>query len=153
MVPVGAELKPELPLFFFFLFYLFLAVLGVCCCMGFSLVAASGGYSLVAAPSSRECGVNSYGAQAWLLCSMWDSPGSGIEPMCLLHWQMGSLPLHHQRSPELPFFSNDAGISRNILWEWPRLTLWTWAFCAATRCLWRSAHSCCVLLIRQLGPG
>ena len=28
--------------------YLFLAVLGLCCCEGFSLVAASGGYSPVA---------------------------------------------------------------------------------------------------------
>ena len=26
--------------------YLFLAVLGLCCCVGFSLIAASGGYSL-----------------------------------------------------------------------------------------------------------
>ena len=28
-------------------FYLFLAALGLCCCLGFSLVAASRGYSLV----------------------------------------------------------------------------------------------------------
>ena len=28
--------------------YLFLAVLGLCCCVGFSLVVVSGGYSLVA---------------------------------------------------------------------------------------------------------
>ena len=34
--------------FFFFLIYLFLAVLGLCCCMDFSLVAVSRGYSLVA---------------------------------------------------------------------------------------------------------
>ena len=31
----------------FYLFILFLAVLGLCCFMGFSLVAASRGYSLV----------------------------------------------------------------------------------------------------------
>ena len=30
--------------------YLFLAVLGLCCCTGFSLVVASGGYSPVAVP-------------------------------------------------------------------------------------------------------
>ena len=30
--------------------YLFLAVLGLCCCIGFSLVGVSGGYSLVAVP-------------------------------------------------------------------------------------------------------
>ena len=34
-------------LFKFFKIYLFLAVLGLCCCTGFSLVASSGGYSLV----------------------------------------------------------------------------------------------------------
>ena len=36
--------------FFFFLIfvYLFLAVLGLCCSVGFSLVVTSGGYSLVA---------------------------------------------------------------------------------------------------------
>ena len=31
-----------------FLLFLFLAVLGLCCCMGVSLVVASGGYSLAA---------------------------------------------------------------------------------------------------------
>ena len=30
---------------------------------------------------------------------MWDLPGSGIPPLCLLHWQMNSLPLNHQWSP------------------------------------------------------
>ena len=34
-------------LFFFKNVYLFMAVLGLCCCAGFSLVAVSGGYSLV----------------------------------------------------------------------------------------------------------
>ena len=38
-------------LFYIILFtYLFLAVLGLCCCTGFSLVVASGGYSPVAVP-------------------------------------------------------------------------------------------------------
>ena len=39
------------PVFFFliiFIYFFFLAVLGLHCCMGFSLVVASGGYSLVA---------------------------------------------------------------------------------------------------------
>ena len=35
---------------FFGLIYLFLAALGLCCCSGFSLVAASRGYSLAAVP-------------------------------------------------------------------------------------------------------
>ena len=33
---------------FMYLFYLFLAVLGLCCCTGFSLVVVIGGCSLVA---------------------------------------------------------------------------------------------------------
>ena len=32
---------------FLFGLFLFLVVLGLCCCVGFSLVAANGGYSLV----------------------------------------------------------------------------------------------------------
>ena len=45
--------SPSWFFFFFFLnfvylFYLFMAVLGLCCSAGFSLVVASGGYSLVA---------------------------------------------------------------------------------------------------------
>ena len=33
--------------FFYYFIYLFLGVLGLCCCMGFSLAVASRGYSLV----------------------------------------------------------------------------------------------------------
>ena len=39
--------------FFNINFYLFLAVLGLHCCVGFSLVVASGGYSLVAVHGLR----------------------------------------------------------------------------------------------------
>ena len=53
--------------------YLLLAVLGFCCCMGFSLVAVCG---LLIEVASR-CGEqtlehrhNSCGTRAWLLCSM-----------------------------------------------------------------------------------
>ena len=63
------------------------------CCVGFSLVAASGGSSLVAirgllpavdslvelrlwSSSSSSCG-----SWAYLLQGMWDLPGPGIEPM------------------------------------------------------------------------
>ena len=40
---------PGKPFFFLFLenIFIYLAVLGLCCCKGFSLVAASGGYPLV----------------------------------------------------------------------------------------------------------
>ena len=42
--------EPNLLSFFFLILFnrLVLAVLGLCCCVGFSLVVASGGYSLVA---------------------------------------------------------------------------------------------------------
>ena len=71
-----------------------------------SLVAASGGYSslwcvgfslwcllLLWSTGSRHVGfsscgswalerrLSSRGARAWLLCSMWDLPGPGLEPM------------------------------------------------------------------------
>ena len=38
----------DIPLVFFKIIYLFLAVLGLRCCEGFSLVVVRGGYSLVA---------------------------------------------------------------------------------------------------------
>ena len=85
-----------------------MAVLSLPCFTGFSLVAGSGYYSLVGALVSRcggfsrcgalapgcegfsSCGsqalqhrLNSCGAELKLLCSMWDLPGSGIEPVSL----------------------------------------------------------------------
>ena len=94
--------------FFFFLInlfiYLFLAVLGLCCCAWLSLVAASRGYSslwcagfsswwllLLRSTGSRhaglsscgsralECRLSSCGARAQLLRSMGDLPGPGLE--------------------------------------------------------------------------
>ena len=83
-------------------------MLGLRCCTGFSLFAASWSYSLVVFqllavvacfrawtvrdqwfwPWTRSCGswplghmLNSCGVQAWLLHSMWDLSGSGIELM------------------------------------------------------------------------
>ena len=41
---------------------------------------------------------NSCGSWAYLLCSTWDLPGSGLNPR-LLHCQVDSLPLSHQGSP------------------------------------------------------
>jgi len=107
--------------------YLFLAVLGLCGCLGFSLVAESGSYSsfqlagfllqsmgsrvcelqeLIYIHRLRSCGsravehrLSSHGARAYLLCGMWDLPGQGPN-LGLLHWQVDSLPLSHQGSPE-----------------------------------------------------
>ena len=62
-----------------FTFY-FLAVLGLCCCVGFTLAVASGGCSLVAVPMLLIA-VVSLGTRAQLLHSMWDIPGLRIEPV------------------------------------------------------------------------
>ena len=66
--------------FFFFLkICLYLAALGL---RGLSLV---WGCSLTWSSGFSCCGawLSSYGAQAYLLCVMWDLPGPGIEPMYL----------------------------------------------------------------------
>ena len=119
------------------LYYLLcLAVLGLCC-SGFSLVVASGSYSLAA---SHCCGFSCCGAPAvgcvgfsgcyvgsvfaaWglqstdsiimvqeLSCSATSgiSPDQGSNP-CLLQWQPDPSPLSHQRSPELDILSSGFG--------------------------------------------
>ena len=65
-------------------FYLFLAMLGLHCCVGFSLVVASGGYSLVAGHGLRIA-VASLVVAHRLSCSMaCEIPDKGLNP-CLLH--------------------------------------------------------------------
>ena len=99
--------------FFFFinLFYLFIfGYFGSSLLYGRSLVAVSGGYSLMqcagfslrwllllqstgsrrsgfSSCGSRalECRLNSCGARALLLCGMWDLPGPGLKPMSPTH--------------------------------------------------------------------
>ena len=67
-------------------------MLGLCCCVGFSLVVASRGYSLAAVHGlltavifcqarALEHRFNSCGVWAKLLCSIWNRPRSGIEPL------------------------------------------------------------------------
>ena len=85
--------------------YIFLAVLGLRCRKGVSLVAESG--LLVGGPSGCRAGLQSAGfgscsIRAQLPCDMWDLPGLGSNP-CPLHWQEDSSPLDHQGSPA-PFF-------------------------------------------------
>ena len=95
-------------------FLKFLSVLGLCCCGGFSLVAKSEGYSLVAvlqSKGSRACGLlklqvlrqehrlNSCGVQTSLLCGMWDIPRSRIEPRSPALWA-DSLPAKSQGKPK-----------------------------------------------------
>ena len=102
--------------------HLFMAVLGLHCCVGFSLVAARRNYSLVSVSrlltavaslvvehcfSTTRAAVprlslhSSCGTWAYLLCC---SPPRGIflgqgSNLCLLHWQVASYPLNHQGSP------------------------------------------------------
>ena len=113
---------------YFFFLKLSLAVLGLSCCLGFSLVAADEGYSLAVAcgfslwwvlllPSQALwCRVQ----QLWVLGSRApaqcrDSRASLLRGMwiffldqgsipCHLHWQADSLPLSHQGSPVARFF-------------------------------------------------
>ena len=65
---------------------IFLPVLGLCCCAGFSLVTGSGGYSVLQCAGFslwRLLLRQSVGsrARAQLLCDMWDFPGPGIKPV------------------------------------------------------------------------
>ena len=81
-----------------FIYLFILAVLGLCCCVGFSLVVVCGLLIAVASPVAEyrllehmgfsSCSsptldhrLGSYGSQAWLVCSMWDQPGPGMEPV------------------------------------------------------------------------
>ena len=105
-------------------------MLGLCCFTSFSLGAASrallwlwcAGFSLpwllprstgvracglqylqhvgsvVGAPGLLEHRLSSCGA--WAYCSMWDLPGSKVKPVSPLHWQVDSLPVSRQGSPQ-----------------------------------------------------
>ena len=107
-------------IYFILLFiYLLLAVLGLHCCSGFSLVVASRRYSLAALcgflPAVACCRCT--GSKAHTLQQLWilgsraqlnSSVACGIFPdqgpdLCLLHWQVDSLPLSHQGSTTYSF--------------------------------------------------
>ena len=79
---------------FILLYNLFLAALGLRCCMWAFSSCVERGYSslrctgfslrwllLWASTGSRRAGFSSCAAQAWLLCGMWDLPGPGLEPV------------------------------------------------------------------------
>ena len=101
--------------FFFFLIilfiYLFLAVLGLHCCAGVSLVGASRGFSLVAVLRLhnwwlllwRTCSVVvPHGLSCSMTCGIFLNPGWKL---CLLLWRANSLPLSHQGSPCVVFLN------------------------------------------------
>ena len=72
-----------------------LAVLGLCCCSGFSLVVASEGYPLAVmyVLLISHCGVQVPGHSDFRSCSS----------SCLQHWQVDSISLSCQGSPEFLF--------------------------------------------------
>ena len=99
-------------------------------CIGFSCCgvhALGHTTSVVAVPR-----LNSYGAQAYFLCSMWDLPGSGIKAVSPA-LQTDSLPLSHQGSPCFPFiFFRMIGLGEflNVVHfeAWPTYQpVWLWA--------------------------
>ena len=103
-------------LLIFIWLYLFLAVLGLRCCKGFSLVMAIGGYSLVAVRGlliavasliaeqgfwSTSSVLVARGLSSSTACGVFSNQGSNP---CLLLWQADSLPLSHQGSPDIIIF-------------------------------------------------
>ena len=82
----------------FLFMHLFLAVLGLCCCSGFSLVVAAGGYPLPAGSQlllSQSTGSRVLGLQSLQL------PGSRaqaqqLRPGLVLPWPVGSSQTRHQ---------------------------------------------------------
>ena len=78
-----------------------MAVLNLLCCMDFSLVAPSRGYSDCSAWASHSC--SSYcgtGASLLLACEIHPDRSSNL---CPLHWQVDSLSLSHRGSPHRGF--------------------------------------------------
>ena len=96
--------------------YFFLAVLGLHCCVGFSLAVESEGYSLVAVcrllftvtsfvAEHRLQGTGSVVVVYGVSCSVAYGifPDQGLN-LCLLHWQVDSYPLCPRKNP--PFLFN-----------------------------------------------
>ena len=84
-----------------------LAVLDLCCCVSFSLAVGSGGCSLAVAFGLSSCGSQALEHRLGG-CSACSSSACGIFPdqgsnLCLLPWQVDSLPLSHQGSPVIHF--------------------------------------------------
>ena len=91
------------PIFFFNIIYLFLAVLGLCCFMGFSLVAVR---RLLVALASAENGsiVVAHGLSSSEARGIFLDQGLNL---CVFHWQTDALPLSHQGSAPLPPICNN----------------------------------------------
>ena len=94
-------------LFYFWLCWAFIAMLAFLCflaavaMLGFLITVAS----LVAASGLWSTGsvVVSHGFSCSVACGIFSDQGLNL---CLLHWQMGSLPLSHQGSPGVHYSSS-----------------------------------------------
>ena len=121
-----------------------MAVMGLHCCTCFSLVAASGTFSLVAVhrllvlqsigsrartsvvavPGLKNTGspVVAQGLTCCNACDIFLDEGLNL---CLLHWQTGSLPLSHQGNSIFFFLFVDAAIcSVDTVLEYSWNTWW-----------------------------
>ena len=110
---------------FFKLFIYLLAVLGLHCCAGFSLVVVCGLLIAVASPVVEQGlkGTGSivvvHGFSCSTACGI--LPDRGLNP-CLLHWQVDSLPLSHLES--LLVFLDLYGSFPNVVFVF--LRFWGW---------------------------
>ena len=67
----------------------------------------------------------------WLLCPPPGAlPNPGIEPvsLCLLHWQVGSLPCHHLGSP-VPLSATSKSTALSLIKDRPWINYWQWYYC------------------------
>ena len=110
---------------FFFQFYLFLAVLGLCCCKSFSPVVVSGGYFSCSAQASHFRASRPAGFSS---CSPWT-----LEQQL---WCMGLVALQHVTSSPPRDWTRVSCLGRQILYHWatreaPNLSFWQvefWVF-------------------------
>ena len=111
-----------------YIFILFLAMLGLCCCVGLSLVAVCGLLivmaSLAAAPRLLSTGsvVVAHGLSCSTSCGIFLDQTLN---QCLLHWQADSLSMSQQGSPSGPLFYSQSSClpwgTFCFLIQWTRL--------------------------------
>ena len=101
-----------------YLFIYLLAVLDLRCCMGFSLVAASGGYSSCGAPTSPCSGLSCLWAWAQGCPGLRSrGPRSLGHRLCLL-WYMDLLALQHMASSQIRNWTHVSCTGQWILYHW-----------------------------------
>ena len=96
--------------FFFLVSYLFLAVLRIQCCLGFSLVAVIRGKSIVAVASGCRAWALGWAGFSSCALGLW-SPGSIL-------WHTGFLLRGMQESSGIGDWIHVSGIGRQILYHW-----------------------------------